>query len=118
MWKIIPISLLQSLLLAVGQLFFKLALDKSAPYEGFKKFWGSLKHDWYLWHGCGILLIGATVLWAYILRHFPFSVAYPLSCISFLFGMLLGAWFLGEELSFNKLLGMAIIMVGAFVLAK
>ena len=118
MWKIIPISLLQSLLLAAGQLVFKLALDKAAPYEGFKKLWGCLKRDWYMWHGCGILLIAATVLWAYILRHFPFSIAYPLSCISFLFGMLAGAWFLGEQLTFNKLLGTAIIMAGAFILAK
>ena len=74
MWKILPFSVLQSFLLAAGQLLFKIALDKAAPYDGVQKLWGCFKHDWWMWHGCGILLISATVLWIYILRHFRFNV--------------------------------------------
>lgn len=118
MWKIIPFSLLQSILLTVGQLLFKLALDKTAPYEGWQKLWNSFKHTWWMWHGCGIALICATLLWAYILRHFPFSIAYPLSCLSFVFGML-GAWvFLGETIPAIRWVGIALILLGAVFIAK
>lgn len=118
MWKIIPFSVLQSLLLTIGQLLFKMALDRAAPYEGFSKLWGCLKHDWWIWHGSGITLICATFLWAYILRHFPFSIAYPLSCISFLFGIFAGALFFDEHLTVNKILGITVMLVGALILAK
>jgi len=118
MWKIIPYSLLQSLLLTAGQLLFKLALDKAAPYEGIKKLWNCMKRDWWMWHGCWILLIAATLLWAYILRHFPFSIAYPLSCISFLLGVVAGAVLLNEQLTMNKIIGIAVMLAGAFIIAK
>jgi len=118
MWKIIPLSLLQSVLLTAGQLLFKLALDKAAPYEGIGKLWSCVKRDWYMWHGCWISLTVATLLWAYILRHFPFSVAYPLSCISFLLGIIAGAVFFDEQLSANKIIGIVVMMIGAFIIAK
>ena len=118
MWKIVPYSLLQSMLLAIGQLLFKLALDRAAPYEGLAKFWGCLKHDWWMWHGCGISLICSTLLWAFILRRCPFSIAYPLSCISFLFGIIVGAIFLNEQLTTNKIIGIVVMLIGAFILAE
>ena len=118
MWKILPFSLLQSFLLAVGQLLFKIALDNAAPYEGVQKLWGCLKRDWWMWHGCGISLICATVLWAYILRRFPFSIAYPLSCFSFLIGIVAGATFLNEQLTVNKISGVVVMIIGALILAK
>lgn len=99
-------------------MLFKLAVDKASPYIDFKHFWKCLGEYWYLWHGCWILLVAATILWAYILRHFPFSVAYPLSCISFLFGMIAGHMFLGEQITLNRWIGMGVILIGAFILAK
>ena len=54
----------------------------------------------------------------YILKHFPFSIAYPLSCLSFVFGML-GAWcFLGESIPLIRWVGIALILLGAVFIAK
>ena len=85
MWKIIPYSLLQSLLLAAGQLMMKLALNHMSPYVGFWRFLGKELTNWW-WLGCGLSMGGATVMWFYIMKNFPLSVAYPLSCLSFEIG--------------------------------
>ena len=118
MWKtLIPLSLLQSTLLAAGQMMLKQALIKMGSYSGIGQFLkGELPNFW--WYGCGILFTSATLLWMYILKHFPFSVAYPLSCLSFLIGMI-GAWiFLGESIPLVRWIGIALILLGAVFIAK
>ena len=63
MWKIIPYSLLQSILLAAGQLMMKFALNNLSPYNGFWRFIGKELTNWW-WLGCGISMGGASVLLA------------------------------------------------------
>lgn len=118
MWKtLIPLSLLQSFALATGQMMLKLALKKMAPFQGLGHFFVTEWTNWW-WYGCGMLLTGAMLLWMYILKHFPFSIAYPLSCLSFVFGML-GAWcFLGESIPLIRWVGIVLILIGAFFIAK
>ena len=118
MWRtLIPLSLLQSFTLATGQMMLKLALKKLGHYTGFGQFLAGEWTNWW-WYGCGTLLSGAMLLWMYILKHFPFSIAYPLSCLSFLFGML-GAWiFLGEPIPPIRWVGVVLILIGAYFIAK
>lgn len=117
MWKIIPISLLQSLLLAVGQLMLKFALNNMSAYHGFWNFIGTEITNWW-WLGCGLTLTVATVLWMYIIKNYEFSVAFPLSCMSFVFGMIGAMLFLGETIPLNRWIGIAIIMVGSIFISK
>lgn len=118
MWRsLIPLSLLQSVALATGQMMLKQALQKMGSYNGVGQFIIHELTNWW-WYGCGVFLTGATLLWMYILKNYPFSVAYPLSCLSFVFGML-GAWmFLGETIPPVRWLGIALILTGAFFIAK
>lgn len=117
MWKIIPYSLIQSLLLATGQIMMKMAMKNGARYEGFWKFIWAEMHNWW-WLGCGIFMLSATVLWFYILKHFPFSVAYPLSCLSFVFGVLGAQMFLGESVPLHRWIGVFLIVAGAAFIGK
>lgn len=118
MWKtLIPLSLLQSITLASGQMMLKLALQKMKHYTGLGQFLAGELANW-RWFCCGVLFTVATLLWMYILKHFPLSVAYPLSCLNFVFGML-GAWlFLGEAIPPVRWLGIVIILIGAYFIAK
>jgi len=118
MWRtLIPLSLLQSFALAAGQMMLKIALKKMGHYTGMWQFLaGEWKNFW--WLGCGIFMTGAMLLWMHILKHYPFSIAYPLSCLSFVFGML-GAWlFLGEPVPAVRWIGVALILAGAYFIAK
>lgn len=118
MLRLIILSVLQSLLLCGGQLMLKLAvaqMDKSLSAWSF--FVHSLLLNWWLL-GCGILMTGAGLLWMYILRHFPFSSAYPLTALSFVFGTIAAMLFLHESVDACHWLGLLLILLGCYFVAK
>jgi drug/metabolite transporter (DMT)-like permease len=102
-------------LLSVGQMLFKAAAGQWRV-DG----WG-----WSTWQSLlslpmlsALAIYGATtILWVFILRQLPLSVAYPLYALSFLFVPLLGHWVIGEPLTVRTLVGGAIIIAGIAVTA-
>lgn len=80
-------------------------------------FWLSLLVNWQF-AACGLLFGAASLLWAYIVKTFPFSTAYPMVSLSYVFGMFAAIMFFHEEVSAAKWLGVALIMMGCFLTAK
>lgn len=117
MLKLIPIAIIQSLFLCGGQVFLKLGLAASGP---FSLSWAFIKAQltnwWYL--ACGISFIVATLLWFYILHNFPFSIAYPISCISYVFGMIAAIVIFHENVTFVQWAGVFLIITGCILIAK
>ena len=117
MWKIVPLALLQSFFLCGGQVLLKLGLAASGPFKwSWAFFRAQLTNWWYL--GCGISFAVATVLWFYILKHFPFSIAYPLSSLSYIFGTMAAIWVFHEQVAWSQWLGVLLIMAGAALMVK
>lgn len=117
MWKIVPLALLQSFFLAGGQVLLKLALAASGPFKwSWSFFRAQLTNWWFL--GCGISFGVATVLWMYILKHFPFSIAYPLSSISYIFGMIAAMLVFHEQVNWSQWLGVLLIMAGSALMVR
>lgn len=117
MWKIVPLALVQSILLSLGHVFLKFAMTRIGAFGWTREFWTGLLGNWWLL-GCGIAYGGATVLWLYILKHFPFSIAYPLSSLSYVFGMLAAIIFFHEEVSLAKWIGVLLIAGGCILIMK
>jgi len=117
MLRVICLVLFQCLLLAGGNVCFKLAVTKIEKFQwGWTFFVGLLTNWWLL--ACGICLVTATVLWGYILKHFEFSIAYPLTAFAFIFGMLAGIFVFHETAPFTRWIGVGLIILGAFFIAK
>ena len=117
MWRIIPIAIAQSIFLAGGQVLLKLGLAASGPFSwSWSFFKAQLTNWWFL--GCGISFSVATVLWLYILKHFPFSMAYPMVSLSYVFGMIAAMLVFHEEVSLVKWAGVLLIMAGCYLIAK
>ena len=117
MWKLIPLALIQSLFLCGGQVFLKLGLAVSGPFSWTWKFFrAQITNWWYL--ACGISFGIATVLWLYILKHFPFSIAYPLSSISYIFGTIAAILIFHEHVSVSQWLGVLLIMAGSALMVR
>lgn len=67
---------------------------------------------------CGLFFGAASLLWMYIVKHFPLSVAYPMVSITYIFGMLAAILFFHEQVSVWKWLGIGFIMIGCCLIAK
>lgn len=116
-WRLIILSLLQSLLLAGGQVSLKLAM---ARVPSFKWTWPVIKlyvlDFWFLFTGA--FFGAATILWMYILKNYPLSESYPLTSFAYVFGLLAAVVIFHESVNFEKVAGVLLILSGAFLLMK
>jgi undecaprenyl phosphate-alpha-L-ara4N flippase subunit ArnE len=117
MWRIILLSTVQSLFLAGGQVFLKFATRR---VEGVSFTWTFAREqltNWW-WLATGGCMVVATVLWLYIIKHFNFSVAYPMISISYVFGMLAAIFIFHESVPVTRWVGVALIMGGVILIAR
>ncbi len=117
MWQLIGLSVIQSIMLSFGQLTLKIALAKMPSFSWTAHFWGDLLTNWWFML-CGVLFGGASILWMYILKHFPLNMAYPMASMSYVFALLFAIVFLHESVSLNRWIGVALIMAGCVFVAK
>ena len=117
MWKIIPLAIIQSFFLAGGQVLLKLGLAASGPFSwSWSFFKAQLTNWWFL--GCGISFGVATVLWMYLLKLFPFGIAYPLSSIAYIFGTIAAIVVFHEQVSVSQWVGVLLIMAGTALMVR
>ena len=117
MVKVIFLTIFQCFLLASGQVCFKFAVEKINKFEWSRVFITDLLTNWWLL-ASGICLISATILWGFILKHFEFSVAYPVTAFAYVFGMFAAIFIFHETVSLTRWLGVALIILGVFFIAK
>ena len=105
MWEYIIFVILQALSLASGQAMFKLFVDKLGEggwaYQNLKQ--TSMTNWW--------------VLTLMVLFFMDFSQAYPLSSLSFIFGMFLAFFLFQESIPFTRWIGVVLIVVGCVLIS-
>lgn len=116
MWKLLFYSLIQSSLLAGGQVFLKMSLDKISPFSWSVSFFKGFVCNW-SFALFGICFALASILWLFILKNFPLSMAYPLLSLSFVMGTL-AAFAFGEQIPSTRWLGLLLIIIGCILTAK
>lgn len=117
MFRLLILVAIQTIFLSGGQVLLKLAM---APLPKFSWSWAYFKAlltDWWLL-ACGASFGVATLLWLYILKHFPFSQAYPLTALGYIFGMLAAILVFGETVPWFRWIGVALIVLGCFFIMK
>ena len=117
MWRILGWVSLQTLFLAGGQVMLKLAVQKLGKFEWTWAYFKSVFTDWWLL-ASGISFGFSAVLWLYILKKFPFSQAYPLTSLSFVFGMIAAWAVFNESITFSRWIGLILVILGCFLIMK
>lgn len=116
-WGLLSLALIQSALLALGQVLLKFGLQKMEPFGWTISFWRSALINWQF--ACSGLSFGiASILWMYIVKHYPLSNAYPLVSLSYVFGLISAMLFFHEQVDFSKWAGVFLIMLGCYIIAK
>ena len=100
--------LLMTLCGSLGALFFKRG---AADVTGLQTMVTSPK----LWLG-GCFYLAGAVMNILLLRIYAYSVVYPLTSLTYVWSLALSAALLHERVSARKLLGVAAICLGAFLL--
>lgn len=117
MWRVVLLAIVQSALLAGGQVFLKFALQKMLPFGWTSEFWICLLKNWQF-ACCGAFFGASSVLWMYIVKHYPLSVAYPMISLSYVFGLLAAIIFFHEYVSTMKWVGVGFIIIGCCLIGK
>ena len=115
--KLILLALVQSVLLCGGQLFMKLALKSVDSVSWTWSFIWSQVTNWW-WLACGVCFTAAGLLWMYILKHWAFSQAYPLSSLAYVFGMIAAMLVFHEHIAWTQWVGILLIMAGCYLVAN
>ena len=117
MWKIIQWAIFQSVLLTAGHVFLKLALEKMERLSFTWRCVGELVTNWWI-AACGVSYIAASLIWVYMLKHFPFNVTYPVISISYVFGMFASVIIFHEHAPLTRWFGVALIIAGCYFVVK
>ena len=117
MLRVIILTIAQCFLLASGQVCFKLAVEKIEKFQWSGAYFMQILTNWWLL-ASGVFLVMTTVLWGYILKHFEFSVAYPITAFAYVFGMLAAIFIFHETVSLTRWIGVALIITGVMFVVK
>ena len=116
-FKLIPLALIQSMLLAAGQVLMKFGLARMEPFSFSSAFFKSALLNWQF-ALCGICFGAGSILWMYIVKHFPLSLSYPMVSLSYVFGMIAAIVFFHETVDCLKWIGVFLIIAGCILIAK
>ena len=114
---LIILAIIQSLLLAGGQVLLKFALARMLPFSMSWDFWKSVFANWQF-AACGLCYGAGSILWFYIVKNYPVSMAYPLVSLSYVFGMIAAIVFFNETVDLMKWIGVLLIMAGCYFIAR
>jgi drug/metabolite transporter (DMT)-like permease len=107
------------MLLSAGQTSIKVGLnsiDGVSLAEGVGSFLKLLQTPWVI---VGFLCYGlSSILWLDVLSKLDFSLAFPLVGLTYVFTLLIGRFFFGEVVGWERVLGVALILSGVFFLAR
>ena len=109
--------LIQQAMSVVGQLLLKMGMAAESPFAWSWRNVGHLFINLHLQFGLW-LLIGANVFWLWLLNKYAFSLVYPLTSLGFVFSVLTGMFILREHVSPIHWLGLVLIMISCFCIAK
>lgn len=75
-----------------------------------------LSWQWILWYGFSLLGLALyAILWQQCIKHMPLSTAFANKAVVIIWGLLWSAFIFKETISWNMLLGIAIIVVGIYI---
>lgn len=111
--RLIFLAIIQSIFLCGGQICMRLALKAMGAVSWSWPFVASQLTNWW-WLACGVSFTIAGLLWMYILKNWSFSMAYPLSSMAYVFGMIAAMLVFHETVAWTQWLGILLIMAGCW----
>ncbi len=121
-WDVVGLFALLLLCDTAAQLFFKQGVNKLGEFPtdnvyAALHYAASLGSNQMVLFGIGALLI-AFFTWLAIIARVDLSKAHPITCLSFGTVTLCSTWLLHEPFSLRQAVGVALIMLGAYIASE
>lgn len=118
MLTLVLLVLLQTAMMVAGQVMLKLGLIRMGDFAWTRACIvdGVLLNAW-MW-GAVILLVAANLFWLYLLKFYPYSVAYPLTSVGFVMALVTGLFIFHEPVTAVQWAGAMLVMIGCYLIAK
>lgn len=120
-WTALTLLLTGVLLNAIAQLALKASVGRMGiidlDWPTLLTAAGSLAQSIWLWFGLACYAV-SVVVWILALSRVDVSMAYPMLSLGYVVNAFAARWLLDEPLAPERLLGIAIIIVGVWVLAR
>lgn len=101
----------------MGQVLMKFGLNMMLSPAWSWEFVKSVLLNWQF-VSCGVCYGIGSLLWMYIVKNYPLSMAYPLISLSYVFGMIAAVLFFHETVSLTKWIGVFFIITGCIFVVK
>ena len=108
-------ALFSIMLGAFAQFFFKTGVEQLKLSS--QEIWQTAIKNFLLWMGIACYAV-SLLLWFYVLSRMELSKAYPLVSGGYVITAILGFYFLNENLSLCRMIGIFCILTGIFFISK
>lgn len=113
------LGLVAIMLLSAGQTSMKAGLNAIGGVSLAEGPLGFLKLVQTPWVIVGFICYGvSSILWLDVLSKLDFSLAFPMVGLTYVFTLLIGRFFFGEAVGWERTLGVALILCGVFFLIR
>ncbi|MBA7681563.1 EamA family transporter [bacterium] len=116
----IPFIVIAVIIGVVGQLLIKYGLNKLGQIDFSESLivsYGKIFLSPFVISGSLVYFLSGFI-WLYALSKVNLSFAYPFLALSYILILLASQWFLGENVSFLRWIGVLVICLGVFLVAK
>lgn len=117
MFLLIILIIVQSVLLVAAQSLLKISVELFGQFSWTWQYFKTVFTTWQF-AASGLCALAAMLVWMYVLKHYEFSVAYPLLSISYIIGLLSAQFIFHEAVPLTRWIGVVIVMVGVFFIVK
>jgi drug/metabolite transporter (DMT)-like permease len=113
------LGLVSIMLLSAGQTSLKFGLNSIGGVSLADGIAGVFKLFQTPWVIVGFVCYGfSAILWLDVLSKLDFSLAFPMVGLTYVFTLLIGRFFFGETVGWERMLGVAFIICGLFFLIR
>jgi len=119
MTRTISLGFFAILLLSCGQTSIKLGLNSIGGFNltaGLSGFLNLLNTPWIILGFVCYML--SSILWMDVLSRLDFSLAFPMVGLTYVFTLVIGRIFFQENIGWERVLGVALILFGIFWLVR
>lgn len=102
---------------ALANMFWKIRFDKTPlSLASFQDLVGLIR-SWHIWVGIGCYGM-SMLLFFYMLSNYKLSSIMPVTCMTYIFNVIIAKVVFGEDITTTQIIGIAIIIVGLIVLSR